>query len=132
MVSVVFPSTGQYEVFFRPRNTCGAGFESTYPVEVEWNCSGGGWFRVSTAPNPTKDDIYVTIDEERQEVKNLSSNENVQMSLYNFNTMQMVRTWRLKNDQKQYKLDARTVKKGMYVLIVTKGKYQQTQKVIVE
>ena len=44
----------------------------------------------------------------------------------------MVRTWRLKNDQKQYKLDARTVKKGMYVLVVTKGKYQQTQKVIVE
>jgi hypothetical protein len=119
-------------VFVRPRNICGAGTESTYPLEVVAICGGGGWFRVSTSPNPAKDDIYVTITDERQEVKNLKSNEHVQMSLYDFNSMQMVRQWKWKNDQKQYRLDTRTVKKGMYVLVVTKGKYQQTQKVIIE
>lgn len=132
MVTIVFPLTGLYEVFVRPRNTCGAGTESTYPLEVVAICGGGGWFRVSTSPNPAKDDIYVTITDERQEVKNLKSNDNVQMILYDFNSMQMVRQWKRKNDQKQYRLDTRNVKKGMYVLVVTKGKYQQTQKVIIE
>lgn len=130
--TIIFPSTGLYEVFVRPKNECGAGVESSTFVEVVSMCGGGGWFRITASPNPSRDDLYVTIDDEKQEVKNLSGDEDVNMALHDFYTKQIVRQWKFKNNQSQHKLSVRGLKKGMYILFVSKGKYQQLKQIIVE
>ena len=131
-VTINFPTTGFYEVFVRPKNYCGTGIESTSIIEVVSMCSGVGWYRVTASPNPTKDDLNIIIDDEKEEVKNLSKNEAVKMSLYNLYTKQIVRLWEFKNDQSLHKLNVRGLKKGMYVLVVSKGKYQQSKQIIIE
>ena len=130
--TIVFPTTGLYEVFVRPKNECGAGVESSTFVEVVPMCGGGGWFRISASPNPASDDLYVTIDDEKKEVKNLSEDEDVNMALHDFYTKQIVRQWKFKNKQSQHKLSVTGLKRGMYILFVSKGKYQQLKQIVVE
>jgi hypothetical protein len=128
------PSPGWYVLEVRATNDCGTGDWVGFEVEYK-DCTergGGEWFRVQTSPNPASSDINVTIDQEKTEVKELSSSETVHYILYDFNKAKAVKQWKFLNNQKQYKLNIQGIKTGQYVLIVTKGKYRQTKQVIIQ
>jgi hypothetical protein len=64
-VTIIFPTTGAYEVFVRPKNACGTGVESSYFVDVVYWCGpkGGGMLMLSASPNPSSSDIKVSLFE---------------------------------------------------------------------
>lgn len=99
----------------------------TWPVIVQ------GWsFRVSASPNPATDNLNVSIIDESEEIKALSKNETVVMTLYNLNSTMAVKTWTFKNSQTKFNLNVSNLKKGHYILKVQKGKYQQSEQIIIE
>lgn len=99
----------------------------TWPVIVQ------GWgFRVSASPNPATNNLTVSIVDESPEVKALSKNETVTMTLYNLNSAIAVKTWTFKNNQTKFNLNISNLKKGNYILKVQKGKYQQSEQIIIE
>ncbi|NJO24601.1 MAG: hypothetical protein HC867_00690 [Bacteroidia bacterium] len=89
----------------------------TWPVIVQ------GWsFRVSASPNPATDNLTVSIVDESEEVKALSKNETVVMTLYNMNSTVAVKTWIFKNTQTKFNLNVSNLKRGHYILKSTKRK----------
>lgn len=119
----------------RPLTNCGAG--NWFRTEVEAvDCSmfngRSEYFSITASPNPVREDLYVETNNEKQEVKNLGKDEDVQITLHDFYTKQIVGQWKFKNDLKRYKLNVRGLKKGMYVLLISKGKYRQSKQIIIE
>jgi len=92
----------------------------------------GGGFSIVPSPNPASESLRVNITDESSEVKALSTEENIIMSLYHFNTTVIVKEWHFKNNQKQFSLNVSDLKKGQYILVVTKGKFKQSQQIIIE
>jgi hypothetical protein len=109
-------------------NSCGS--TSTDMIVDVQQCFSG--FNVIASPNPTKDQLTVTIANETDEVKTLSKDENVKMELYDFNTGTNKKQWEFKTHQKQYTLKLSGIKKGIYILKVTKEKQQQSVKLVIE
>lgn len=108
---------------------CGESPE-TYPEFI--GCEG----RMSATeyniyPNPVKDNLIVVNKHGKQAV-DAESNESVQINLYDFYTYQVVKQWRYKNMQDQQTLNVSGLKKGKYILLVTRGKYRQSQQIIIE
>lgn len=134
--SFSFNQEGSYGVIAIPYNSCGEGNFSEYALYVNpwWQSCNNGFraFEVETAPNPTQGDLYVTIKEEKPEVKKIGKEENIKIELYDFYTNALVKYWTYKNDAKQWKLNVRDVKRGKYVLVVTLDKYRQAKHVIIE
>lgn len=130
--TIIFPSPGLWEVFVRPKNSCGTGLESIEIVDVVYWCGqgGGGWFRVQTTPNPAKDYLYITIDQEKDEVKTQKL-ERVNIRLLDLLTGQVKKQWS-SPIQYQYKLSVAGINKGQYVLIIEKGKYRQSKQILIE
>jgi hypothetical protein len=64
-VTIIFPTTGTYEVFVRPKNGCGIGVESSDFVDVVYWCGqgGGGMMMLSVSPNPSSGDTKVSLFE---------------------------------------------------------------------
>jgi hypothetical protein len=124
---------GWYVFQLRATNTCGT--TSWYETEVEYvDCSNngsGGDFRISASPNPTHGELNIIIDKEKPEVKALSKNEKVKYVLYDLNRTQ-VKQWTFDNNQNQQKLNVGDIKPGQYILVVTKGKYQQSTQIIIQ
>lgn len=128
------PSPGWYVLEVRMNTPCGSTGWVGYEVEFV-DCTqieGGGFFRVQVSPNPTSSDLFVTIDNEKAEVKALSSSEKIVYILYDFNRVQAIKQWIYYNDQKQHKLNVAGVRPGQYILVVTKGKYRQSTQIIVK
>jgi len=99
----------------------------TWPVIVQ------GWsFRVSVSPNPVTDNLTVSITDESPEVKALGKNETVTMTLYDMNNTITVKIWTFKNNQAKFNLNISNLKKGHYILKVQKGKYKQSEQIIIE
>lgn len=92
----------------------------------------GRFFRVQASPNPTFSDLYVPIDKEKTEVKALGRTEKVKYILYDFNKAHAVKQWTYFNDQTQRLLNVSGLKSGQYILVVTKGKYQQSIQIIIK
>ena len=90
-----------------------------------------GSFRVSTSPNPAKDNLFVSIVDESAEAK-ASKEETITMTLYNLNTTVVVKRWAFKNNQSKFNLDISDVKMGYYILVVQKGKNQQSEQILIE
>lgn len=125
---------GWYVLEVRPVTNCGAGNWVGFEVESV-DCSQMktySYFTMTASPNPAQNDLNVRIDNEKDEVKALGKDAVVQFQLFDFYTNQLVRQWKYKNDQQQFKLDVRGLKKGWYVLSATKGKYRQSLKILVE
>jgi hypothetical protein len=89
-------------------------------------------FEVVVSPNPAKERLMVQLDKETEEVKNLGPETNVIFRLYEFNYPRMVRQWRYKNNRSIYELSLAGLRKGQYVLEVTKGPFKETRQVLVE
>ncbi len=99
----------------------------TWPVIVQ---SGG--FRVAASPNPATDNVVVSIADESEEVKNLSREETVSMTLYKLDGTSVVKRWIFKNNQNKFTVNVSDVKKGNYILKVQKGKHQQSEQIIIK
>ena len=87
---------------------------------------------IVVSPNPAKDNLFVTIDEESPEVKSLSQEENISMALYDFNTNILVKKYDFKTNQKKFSLPLTGLPAGKYVLVVKKGTQYKTTQVIVQ
>jgi hypothetical protein len=92
-----------------------------------------GWgFRMQMSPNPATDNLIVTITDESPDVKTLSQDETVTMTLYDINRTNIVRQWKFKNNQSRFNLNVSDVKMGHYILVVQKGKHQQSEQLFIE
>ncbi len=100
----------------------------TWPIIVQ----GFGYFQIETAPNPATDLITLSTSGEAPEVKALSTNENVIIQMYSFDQTRLIKQWQFKNDQNQFSLNVSTIPQGYYILVVTKGDFKQSKKVLIE
>jgi hypothetical protein len=92
-----------------------------------------GWgFRIQMNPNPATDNLIVSITDESTEVKALRQDETITMTLYDLNRTNIVKQWKFKNNQSRFNLNVGDVKMGHYVLLVQKGKYQQSEQIFIE
>jgi hypothetical protein len=104
------------------------------PVNQSFNFTlvTSGWYRINTYPNPAIDNLIVSIDEEKEEVKSLSKQEKVTMQLLSAGSGIVVRRWNFSNNQKTFALNIQGLRKGLYMLVVEKGKYKETTQIIIE
>ncbi|HMK24571.1 MAG TPA: M43 family zinc metalloprotease [Chitinophagaceae bacterium] len=111
-------------------NACGTGNAYT-----EWTivpCNGGGPFRVVIFPNPTKDGyINLSIEGGKKSVIQKSP-DRIQVKLYDLVTKNMVKQWSFTDDQKNHKLNTLGIRKGHYMIEITKGKEKQTKQIVIE
>jgi hypothetical protein len=89
-------------------------------------------FNIITSPNPAKDMVTVRLENEADEVKKLGADATMVFKLYNFNNPILARQWIYKNNRKTYYLNIAGLRKGQYILKVTKDKYTETRQLIVE
>lgn len=99
----------------------------TWPVIVQ-----GGSFSVTASPNPATDNLTVSIVDKSPEIKALSENETVTMTLYDLNSTLAIKVWKFKNNQTKFNLNISNLKKGNYILKVQKSKYQQSDQIILK
>jgi lysyl endopeptidase len=114
------------------QNTCGSSFgkiETAYAV-----CDGNSSpeFRIKLTPNPAKRHLYVEIENEQPKVKLLPQSTMVQYELYDAGTKGIIKRWVHKNDQNKRVFNVQGIKKGLYILRITKAAFQQSVKVIIE
>lgn len=119
---------GTYEIYVRPKNSCGVGPKSTRIVEVTWSCIG---FRVQVSPNPAKGTLYVTIAGEDQKTAKQQPAV-TQLTLHEVISARIVKQWTVAGNQKQLSLNLAGVKKGNYMLTVQRGTNRQSKQIIVE
>jgi hypothetical protein len=130
VATIIFYSTGLYEVFVRPKNTCGTGQESATVVDVVSWC--GGYFKMSAMPNPAVSQITVSLSEVSKPVKALGANADIKFEIYHFNSRSKQKQWLFKNNQETFNLNLQGLSKGFYVLTATVGSYQQSIKVWIQ
>ena len=105
----------------------------TYTGTFTWPVIVQGWgLKISASPNPATSHLTVSIEDAAPEAKALSSNETITITLYRFNYTAPVKTWRFKNDQNKFNLNVSDIQKGQYVLKVQKGKYHQSEIIMIE
>lgn len=121
---------GTYEIFVRPKNSCGVGPKSTRIIEVGWGPCGWG-FRIQVSPNPAKNMLYVTIAEgEQQAAKSITTT--TQLTLREVISGRIIKQWKVAGTQKQLSLNIAGIKKGNYMLTVEKGNNRQSKQIIIE
>lgn len=127
-VYLTFNETGIYTLRLSKTNSC-----NTTMMEKQINVQGCvSGFGIIVAPNPASDVITVSIVNENDEVKSLSNTSNLKIELYQFNTGVKQKQWAFNNQQKQMALPVNSMPKGIYILKVTKGKFSQSEKVVIE
>lgn len=128
-------SPGWYVFEIRPNTICGTGDWIGFEVEfVDCSLMKGSnkYFTIFASPNPASSDLYVRIDHEKPEVKELSKNEQVRYVLTDMNRASVVKQWTFTNGQNVQRLDVRGIRHGQYVLTVMKGKYKESVKIVIE
>lgn len=124
-VYLTFTELGYYTLRVSKTNSCG----STY-MDMVINVQECYGLRMMVSPNPAKGQINVTIDEKANK-KGVA--ENIKMELLQFNTGAKQKQWSFDNsNQKQFTLGLQGIRKGVYILKVTKGKLSQSVKIIIE
>ncbi len=127
----LFSSPGTYDIIVRGMNECGLGSNPAYKtITVEFGCYGAR-FSLNTYPNPTNGILNVAIEKEANEVKMLSKSEKISYKLYELKSMKVVKEWTFSNTSNTQQLNVSGLKQGIHILIVTKGKYQQSKRIII-
>lgn len=130
--TVSFYEEGTYQLRLITTDDCGKQNTTIKNITISESCNGSGYFRLSASPNPASNDLYVTIDNESEELKkNTKGLLNVQLNLYDLNTGQMIQQWKKSNNQKQYLLSVGGIKRGQYILQVVKGKYKASKIILI-
>jgi hypothetical protein len=124
----IFDFPGTYDILVRSINGCGLGEPSMITITVVDFCYG---FRMAVYPNPANEEINVSIDQESEEIQNLSKTEKTTYQLVDIKNSNILKTWILDNISSQQKLDIKDVKPNEYILMVTRGKLKKAVKVIV-
>jgi hypothetical protein len=122
----------EFSVTVSYQNGCGT---SINKIETAYAKCDGGFtpeFNILVSPNPAISDMVVEIVNESPRLQQLSKNALVQYQLYDLNTKQPARQWTYSNDQNKRVLNVRDLKRGMYVLQITKGNYRQSVKIMVD
>lgn len=130
----IFSSTGTYEIFVRPVNSCGTGSESVRTITVESMCWGSmAKLNITTVPNPATNDLYVTVDNgvEDAKAKNTGPSE-IEINLHDIYTGKIVKKWKFVNDQKRYHLNVGGVKKGQYILQIIRKNGKVSKHIILK
>lgn len=120
-----------YEIFVRPRNACGTGTNESVKTITVYNACGAGMYSIATYPNPAKDEITVTVDNETEEVKKQKV-ATIEIELIDFMRGNTIKRWKLPNGQSRYRLNVADAKKGTYLLKVINGSYTISKSVIIE
>lgn len=129
----MFPNTGIYDILVRPVNSCGVGNTpsvKTITVQMSPAC-GGMSFRLSASPNPTTDYLNVAIDNEFSEHIKLNKVEKISYRLYDVNRATIIKQWIFNNTTNKQQLNVSDIKRGHYILVAQKGKYQRSIGVII-
>lgn len=105
-------------------NGCGAGLITQKDVTT-YNSCDGPMFRMEVSPNPTSGQLVVELDKEVTPGK-------VVFELFDFNTNERARMWTQQSGQSRHSLSLHGLKKGLYILTVTKGKSKSSKKVIIQ
>lgn len=110
------------------QTTCG-----TYVGTYTWPVITQGWgFRIQMNPNPATDNLIVSLLDESTEIKALGQDEVITITLYDLNRTNIVKQWALKNNQSRFNLNISDVKSGQYVLLVQKGQFRKSEKVLIQ
>ncbi len=128
-----FPNTGTYDILVRPVNSCGIGSTpsiKTITVQMSPACGGMG-FRMTASPNPATNYINVTIDKETADVVKMSKSEKITYRLYDINSATIIKQWIFDNTSNIHQLNVSDIKRGHYILVAQKGKYQRTKQVLI-
>lgn len=86
---------------------------------------------MSTSPNPATSDLTVTVSEESPDVKSLGKEERVRFELVELFSGQVVKQWNFKNDQRQFSLNIRGIRKGQYILKASIGSFKESNQVMI-
>jgi hypothetical protein len=124
-VYLTFIELGYYTLRVSKTNSCGTTYTEMI-INVQ-ECYG---LRMMVSPNPAKGQVNVTIDEKGNKKEVL---EDIKMELLQFNTGAKQKQWSFgKSNQKQFTLGLQGIRKGVYILKVTKGKQSRSVKIIIE
>lgn len=128
-----FPDAGSYDIIVRTGSQCGIVSETVRTIQV-CDVIGGGWqLRIALFPNPTKKDLYVEI-ENIKEQSNKSNNifNYVYFDLIHSTSTKTVKQWKQLNSQKQFRLNLSGIEKGQYYLITKIGDKKVARQVMIE
>ena len=99
-------------------------------ITVVEACGPGSMSMITTYPNPIKDEVTVSLTDEKGVRKQGTSN--LQMELIDFRTGSKVKRWTLAAGQSSYRLSLLGVSMGTYVLKVTQDGKTSGKILIVE
>ena len=106
---------------------CGESPE-TYPIDI--GCGNrAAAAEYSTNPNPVQNN---TITVSRTTKPPAKAAETVRIYLHDFQTGGTMRQWKFANMPDQQPLNVSGLKKGKYILVITRGSYRQSQQMIIE
>jgi hypothetical protein len=130
--SFLFENTGVYDIIVRPANSCGVNSSSisVKTITVVDLCSS--LFSIKAYPNPVEGELNVLIENETNELKSLKQTEMVTYQLYDITKTNMVRQWIFDNSSNLRQINVAGLNPGVYVLVIHKGKYWQSTKIIIQ
>ncbi len=114
------------------QNACGSSNSKGETAYAECDGNSPPEDGISISPNPAKGDLYVEIKDENPEIKTLARKRSIKYELYDVYSKQVLRQWIFKNDLNKRTLNIRGIKKGIYVLQITRGNQVQSAKVVIE
>jgi hypothetical protein len=127
----IFPLSGTYDILVRPAYNCGvANTPSVKTIIVQLSPCGWMGFKMHVSPNPAKDNIYVTIEDDKS-AKSVNKQENVLFQLFDINKTILVRQWNAEGIINKKQLSVNGIKAGLYILVAQKGKLRQTKQILI-
>jgi hypothetical protein len=106
-------TTGTFSITGTVTNSCGSSNYSAIDLNSEtYYFLYCGSFFVSVFPNPAKSNMTLSLSKPTKE------NDIVSVKLYSQRNTQVIRQWRFKGEQKQFNLNIKDVRKGIYILEV--------------
>ena len=128
---IYISTPGDYEILVRPVNGCGSGEPSIQEISVVYSCP---WLRYGmlVSPNPGKDELVVSIGKGKAGLPVTGKKERVQYKLYEISRTMLVKEWSFDSFLQQQRLNVRGIRPGLYLLMLVKGGYRESVKVIIE
>lgn len=75
--------------------------------------------------------MNVTIEKEAQEMQKLSKSEKISYNLYELKGMKVAKEWIFSNTSNTQQLNVSGLKQGIHILVVKKGNFQQSKRIII-
>ncbi len=125
-------TNGYITVTVAYENSCGA--SDPYGEATTTDCSSGGSLRMSISPNPAKGGfIYIQINsQDKVGVKTDWTITPIKMQLFDLLTNQLMRQWNFVSNQNLFALNIEGIKKGQYILQVSKGDEKQVKQLLIK